>query len=48
MNNIYSSRHQGFDWGTFIAGVLFVIASFLLLRYPARGLTAFVFVIGIL
>ena len=48
MNDIYNSRHQGFDWGSFIAGILFVIASFLLLRYPGRGLQAFVFVFGIL
>ena len=48
MNDIYNSRHQGFDWGSFIAGILFVVASFLLLRYPGRGLTAFVFVFGIL
>lgn len=48
MNDIYNSRHQGFDWDSFIAGILFIVASFLLLRYPGRGLSAFVFVFGIL
>src|SRR5699024_5639897 len=48
MNDIYNSRHQGFDWGSFIAGILFVIASLLLLRYPGLDLHAFVFLFRIL
>lgn len=49
MNNFSSSdRPRGFDWGALLGGVLLVIASFILLRYPGRGLTAFVFLFGIL
>lgn len=49
MNNFSSSeRPRGFDWGAFVAGILLVIASFLLLRYPGKGLKTFVFVFGIL
>lgn len=49
MNNFSNSeRPRGFEWGAFLAGVLLVIASFILLRYPGRGLMAFVFLFGIL
>lgn len=49
MNNFSTSRNQsGFDWGAFIAGVLMIIAAFLLIRHPAKGLHAFVLIFGIL
>lgn len=49
MNNFSSSdRPRGFDWGALLGGILLVIVSFILLRYPGRGLEAFVFLFGIL
>ncbi|MBP2057667.1 uncharacterized membrane protein HdeD (DUF308 family) [Lactobacillus colini] len=49
MNNLFNSdRPRGFDWGALLAGVLLVITSFILLRYPGRGLAAFVFLFAIL
>lgn len=46
----FSTRryNRGFDWGAFIAGLLMVISSFLLMRHPAKGLHAFVLIFGIL
>ena len=40
--------NHGFDWGALIAGVLMVIAAFLLIRHPGKGLHAFVLIFGIL
>lgn len=40
-------RRRGFDWGAFIAGILMVVVSFLLLRHPGKGLHAFVLIFGI-
>lgn len=49
MNNFSNSdRPRGFDWGALLGGILLVIVSFILLRYPGRGLEAFVFIFGIL
>lgn len=50
MNNFYTTRRddQGFDWGAFVAGILMVIASLLLIRHPDKGLHAFVLMFGIL
>ncbi|MBD5431424.1 MAG: hypothetical protein HDR41_02980 [Lactobacillus sp.] len=48
MDNFSSSNQsRGFDWGAFVAGILMVIASFLIMRHPAKGLQAFVLVFGI-
>lgn len=48
MNNFSNYRDNGgFDWGAFIAGVLMVITSFLLIRHPAKGLHSFVLIFGI-
>lgn len=44
----FSRENRGFDWGAFIAGVLMVIASFLLIRHPGKSLHAFVLIFGIL
>ena len=43
-----SRSNHGFDWGALIAGVLMVIAAFLLIRHPGKGLHAFVLIFGIL
>lgn len=48
MDNFSTFRNnRGFDWGAFIAGILMVVASFLLIRHPEKGLHAFVLVFGI-
>lgn len=44
----FSRDNRGFDWGAFIAGVIMVIAAFLLIRHPGKGLQAFVLIFGIL
>ena len=46
--NSYSQDKQGFDWGSFIAGILMVIVSFILLRHPGKSLMAFVLIFAIL
>ena len=48
MDIFSSSRdNRGFDWGAFIAGILMVVAAFVLLRHPAKGLHAFVLIFAI-
>ena len=44
----FSRDNRGFDWGAFISGVIMVIAAFLLIRHPGKGLQAFVLIFGIL
>lgn len=46
--NTYSRDNQGFDWGSFIAGILMVIVSFVLLRHPGQSLKALVLLFAIL
>lgn len=49
MNTFSSSNDErGFDWGAFVAGILMIIAAFLLMRHPDKGLHAFVLIFGIL
>lgn len=48
MDNFSNSRDRGgFDWGAFVAGVIMVIISFLLMRHPGKGLDAFVLIFAI-
>lgn len=48
MDNFTNSRDRGgFDWGAFIAGILMIVVSFLLMRHPGKGLHAFVLIFGI-
>lgn len=48
--DIFSSSkdNRGFDWGSFIAGILMVVVAFVLLRHPAKGLHAFVLIFAII
>ena len=48
--DIFSSSRDNrrFDWGAFIAGILMVVAAFVLLRHPAKGLHAFVLIFAII
>ena len=49
MDIFSSSRdNRSFDWGAFIAGILMVVVSFILLRHPAKGLHAFVLIFAII
>lgn len=49
MNNFSGSeKHQGFDWGAFIGGLLLVLAGILVMSYPDRSFRTFVFLFGIL
>ncbi|RVU70272.1 MULTISPECIES: HdeD family acid-resistance protein [Lactobacillus] len=48
--DIFSSsrNNRGFDWGALIAGILMIVAAFLLLRHPEKGLHAFVLIFAVL
>ncbi|GFZ27185.1 HdeD family acid-resistance protein [Lactobacillus corticis] len=49
MFNVYGyEEHRGFNWGTFISGVLMVIVGLLVLRHPDKSLHAFVLLFGII
>lgn len=47
MNEFSSSKHQGFDWGAFIGGILLVITGVLVMSYPDKSFKTFVFIFGI-
>lgn len=49
MNNFSGSdKHQGFDWGALVGGILLVVAGILVMSYPDRSFRTFVFLFGIL
>lgn len=48
MDTFYRRDKRGFDWGTFIAGVLMVVTSLLLIRHPGKGLHTFVLIFGVI
>lgn len=46
-NNMLNRKSFGFDWGQFITGILFLVAAFVVLRYPLATLRTVAFIFAV-
>ncbi|KRK12921.1 integral membrane protein [Lacticaseibacillus zeae DSM 20178 = KCTC 3804] len=46
-NNMLNRKSFGFDWGQFITGILFLVAAFVVLRYPLATLRTVTFIFAV-